>query len=223
MNERRLLMKGGVVSLVGATGLMGAKGAAALNEGTPKWGMVIDLNRCSGCQACVIACKVQNKTVPGKFNTRVVAVEHSKSRAKRVTFTPIQCNHCEDPPCVKACRAEATFKLPNGIVVTDWEQCVSIGKCVPACPYDARFLDPRHEGMVDKCDFCIDRLDKGLLPACVEACDAGARIFGDLNAPQGEFAEYLKRADLTRRKPGLGITTNVLYVAHRKTGEGVEI
>ena len=217
MSSRRQFMKGGLVALAGAA----AGGAEAAADKTPKWGMVIDLNRCTGCQACVIACKVQNKTAPDEFNTRVIAIEDSPDT--RVTFTPVQCNHCEDPPCVKACRADATFKLANGIVVTDWDKCVSLGSCVPACPYGARFLDPRHANKVDKCDFCVDRLEQGLMPACVEACDAGARLFGDVNAPTGEFAEYIKRSDLTRRMPSLGIKTSVVYVPHKKTGKGVEL
>lgn len=222
MSDRRLFMKGGVVTLATVAGLTGTQDVLAAAPG-PKWGMVIDLNRCTGCKSCVIACKVQNKSAPDKFNTRVVAIEDVGARGARVTFTPIQCNQCEDPPCVKSCRLKATFKLPNGIVVTDWDKCASLGSCVTACPYDARYLDPRHDDMVDKCDFCVDRLEQGLLPACVEACDAGARIFGDFNNPQGEFAEYLKRTELTGRKPKLGIKTSVLYVPHRKTGKGVEL
>jgi Fe-S-cluster-containing dehydrogenase component len=223
MNDRRLFMKGGVVMIAGTAILPRLSGAAPATAGQPRWGMVIDLNRCTGCKACVVACKTQNKSAPGRFNTRVIELEDVGPRGSRVTFTPIQCNQCEDPPCVKSCRLKATFKLPNGIVVTDWDKCASLGNCVRACPFDARYLDPRHDDMVDKCDFCIDRLDQGLLPACVEACDAGARIFGDFNDPKGEFAAYLQRPELTGRKPKLGIKTNVLYVPHRKTGKGVDV
>ncbi|MCU0896851.1 MAG: 4Fe-4S dicluster domain-containing protein [Burkholderiales bacterium] len=215
-------MKNGLVAMVGATGFA----ADATGQGTaktPKWGMIIDLNRCCGCQACVIACKVQNRTVRDEFNTRVLAVEDGMGANARVVFTPVQCNQCEDPPCVKACSANATFKLPNGIVVTDWDKCVPLGNCVSACPYEARFLDKSQGHKVDKCDFCIDRLEKGLLPACVEACDSKARIFGDFNAPDGEFAEYLRKAGLTPRKANLGIKTSVLYVPNRRSKVGGSI
>jgi Fe-S-cluster-containing dehydrogenase component len=219
MSNRRLFLKNGLVAMVGGTGL--ATGAQAkVAARTPKWGMIIDLNRCCGCQSCVIACKVQNRTVRGEFNTRVLSLEDGIGGNARVVFTPVQCNQCEDPPCVKACSANATFKLPNGIVVTDWDKCVPLGNCVTACPYEARFVDENHGYKVDKCDFCADRLDKGLLPACVEACDSKARIFGNFNAPEGEFAEYLKRAGLKSRKAQLGIKTSVLYVPNRKSSAG---
>jgi Fe-S-cluster-containing dehydrogenase component len=219
MGSRRLFLKNGLVAMVGATGL--ATGAQAqVAARTPKWGMIIDLNRCCGCQSCVIACKVQNRTARDEFNTRVLSLEDGIGADARVVFTPVQCNQCEDPPCVKACSANATVKLPNGIVVTDWDKCVPLGNCVTACPYDARFVDENHAYKVDKCDFCVDRLDKGLLPACVEACDSKARIFGDFNAPEGEFADYLKRAGLKPRKAELGIKTSVLYVPNRKSKAG---
>ena len=220
MTDRRLFMRNGLVLLAGATVTTGAPGAGIAGTTGPRWGMVIDLNRCTGCQACVIACKTQSRSAPDQFNTKVVAVEDVTRRGTRVTFTPIQCNHCEDPPCVKACAAKATFKLANGIVVTDWDKCVPLGSCVTACPYEARYLDPRHGHKVDKCDFCADRVTKGLLPACVEACDAKARIFGDFNAPQGEFADYLKRSGLKYRKADLGLRTSVFYVPHRNHSTG---
>jgi Fe-S-cluster-containing dehydrogenase component len=220
MTDRRLFMQNGLVALVSATGIAGGSAAAPAGQAAPRWGMVIDLNRCTGCQACVVACKTQNRSAPDRFNTRILAIEDVGRRGSRVTFTPIQCNHCEDPPCVKACSANATFKLPNGIVVTDWDKCVPLGSCVTACPYEARYLDPRHGHKVDKCDFCADRLAKGLLPACVEACDAKARVFGDFDAPQGELADYLKRMDLVHRRAELGLKSRVLYVPHRKHSTG---
>jgi Fe-S-cluster-containing dehydrogenase component len=219
MNDRRLFMKNGLLAIVGITGL--AKGVQA--EAAPqsqKWGMIIDLNRCTGCQACVIACKAQNKTVADEFINSVLSIEDGNYPEARVVFTPIQCNQCEDPPCVPACPIDATFKLPNGIVVTDWDICESIGTCVTACPYGARFLDDRHYGKVDKCDFCLNRIEKGLMPACVEACEANVRLFGDMNAPTGEFAEYLKRNDMTYRKPELKIKTSLQYVPSRHATKG---
>ena len=219
MNNRRLFLKNGLVAMVG-TAAISTGAQAQFGKKSPKWGMIIDLNRCCGCQACVVACKVQNRTARDEFNTRVLTLEDGVGAAARVVFTPVQCNQCEDPPCVKACSANATFKLANGIVVTDWDKCVPLGSCVSACPYEARFLDKSHGHKVDKCDFCVDRLEKGLLPACVEACDSKARIFGDFNSPEGEFAEYLNKAGLKSRKAALGIKTSVLYVPNRKSKAG---
>jgi tetrathionate reductase subunit B len=113
---------------------------------------------------------------------------------------------------VPACPEKATYKLENGIVFTDWKRCAGLGNCVHACPYGARSLDPRFENKADKCDFCLDRLEDGLPPACVEHCPPGARIFGDRERPSGLFAEYLKRTDLVTARPELRMKTSVLYV-----------
>ena len=218
MQSRRLFLKNGLI-VIGLAGVSKVPGAVAASP-TPKWAMIIDVNRCTGCQSCVIACKAQNKAAADQFNTRVLSLEDGNYPNSRVIFTPVQCNHCEDPRCVPACPLEATFKLPNGIVVTDWDKCESFGACVTACPYGARFLDERHGNKVDKCDFCLNRLEQGLLPACVESCEANARVFGDLNNPTGEFAEYLKRRDLTVRKPELKIKTSIRYALSRTGKKG---
>ncbi|WP_207891283.1 4Fe-4S dicluster domain-containing protein [Seleniivibrio woodruffii] len=182
-----------------------------------KYMMVIDQNRCTGCQACSIACKAENDTFQDNFNTRVLKEEISD---KAAVFTPVQCNHCEEPMCVAACPVDATFKLSNGIVVTDWEKCDGIGECVGACPYNARFFDDRYKGKagskVDKCDFCISRLSKGLMPACVETCPSGARLFGNAKMPSGEFAKYLEKDKLISRFPELRIETSLKYKKSRK-------
>jgi Fe-S-cluster-containing dehydrogenase component len=182
--------------------------------------MIIDLNRCCGCQSCVIACKAQNKTAANGFNTTVLSGEEGTYPISRALFTPIQCNQCENPPCVPACPHEATFKLSNGIVVTDWNKCEASGECVEACPYQARFLDPVHGNKSDKCDFCLDRVQAGLEPACVEACSEKARLFGNILQPTAEFAEYLKRTDLMVRKPELNIKPAIRYVPLRGSKSG---
>ncbi len=90
-----------------------------------------------------------------------------------------QCNHCDNPPCVKACPTGATYQTDEGIVVIDRALCIGCGFCVEACPYSARFLNPVIN-KVDKCDFCSARLEKDLQPACVATCTAHAKFFGDL-------------------------------------------
>ena len=218
MNNRRIFLKNGLMGILGAVGAFKTTMVDA-SSSPKKWGMIIDINRCMGCQSCVIACKAQNKTAADRFNTKILVMEDGNYPDSRTIFTPLQCNQCENPPCVPVCPVNATFKLSNGIVITDWDKCKSIkecGACVTECPYDARFLDPRFGNKADKCDFCLNRLEKGLEPACIEACSAKARIFGDFNAPKGEFAEYLKRRDLTSPKPELKIKTNLLYVSSHK-------
>jgi len=211
--SRRAFLTQAVLGVL-AAGAPRSAGAADV-QAAKRWRMIIDLNRCTGCQSCVIACKAQNDTAPQQFNTRIGIEESQDAHGARIAFTPVQCNQCEAPPCVPACPQDATFKLPDGIVVTDWNRCNGNLSCVGACPFEARYPDPRHGNKSDKCDFCLHRLVKGLNPACVDACPSRARLFGDALAPAGEFAQYLKRTDLVSRKPELGIATNLLYVPLR--------
>ena len=248
-SRRQFLKKGGVLAAIfGALGSIPIAKAEEPHQ-SKKWGMVIDLNRCIGCHSCVIACKAQNNTVAGRFSTRIVTAEVGAFDEPSKSFIPVLCNQCEHPACEAACPVNALTKLSNGVVVADWNKCEpdkckpmsnGAGACVAACPYNANFLDPRYGDKIDKCDFCLGRVEKGLEPACVESCSSKARLFGDVNAPEGEFAEYLKRTDLRRRrpelrieeylkrigfmrrKPDMKIKTSVLYLPSRKAkNEGV--
>jgi Fe-S-cluster-containing dehydrogenase component len=217
MEERRsFLKKSGLVILGLATVGLGQSKKNAMAATTAKVAMIIDLNRCLGCQSCVIACKQHNQTTSGFFNTRIELREKGTFPTARMSFTPKLCNQCEQAPCVRACSTGATFQLANGIVVTDWAQCIGDGACVTACPYNARFLDPESENKADKCDFCIGRLEKGLEPACVDACPAHARIFGDLNNPQGDFATYLQQKKLSPPDKDIDTGTRVFYTVSDK-------
>ncbi len=209
--RRSFLKKGGLAGVLAIFG-WGIGEEAARASSPHKWAMIIDLNRCCGCQSCVIACKAQNKTASGEFLTNVLSFEEGVYPKANNLFVPVQCNQCEDAPCVKACPEKATYQLANGIVVTDWNVCTGEGDCIAACPYGARFLDPRFNNRSDKCDFCLNRLEQGLQPACVEACSENARLFGDLNDPEGELKTYLERKDLVHRKPGLNIASRIWYV-----------
>lgn len=193
MQERRTFLKRtGLVLL----GLAGAASAApgisrSVEPEQSQPAMIIDLNRCTGCHSCVIACKEQNLTPQGHFNTRIETVTQGSFPDSWQTYTPELCHQCEDAPCVKACNTKASYQLRSGIVVVDWAKCIGDGACIEACSYDARFLDAGNDHKADKCDFCVTRLAKSLKPACVEGCPSQARIFGDLAAPKGEFARYL--------------------------------
>jgi tetrathionate reductase subunit B len=220
MEDRRTFLKKGMgVVLLGAAGMEASQSALSLAD-TPsaRYIMIIDLNKCNGCESCVIACKARNRTAPGQFLTKVAEVQPPPSYPFALHFKPLQCNQCEDPPCVPACPEKATYKLESGIVFTDWKLCKGLGNCVQACPYGARSLDPRFGGKADKCDFCLDRLEEGLPPACVEHCPPGARIFGDRERPTGQLAEYLKRTDLVTARPELRMKTNVLYGPVKRRG-----
>ena len=137
------------------------------------------------------------------------------------------CNHCQNPPCVRACPTKATFKNDNGIVMMDFHRCIGCRFCMAACPFGARsfnFRDPRPfipetnkqfptrtKGVVEKCNFCAERLAVGKMPACVEASN-GAIAFGDLYEENSKVRELLKENYTIRRKQVLGTEPSVYYI-----------
>ncbi len=144
------------------------------------------------------------------------------------TLLPVMCNHCENPPCVRACPTKATFKRESdGIVMMDFHRCIGCRFCMAACPYGSRsfnFRDPRPfiaetnkayptrmKGVVEKCNFCVERLAVGKLPACVEVSE-GILTFGDLNDPDSEVSQLLKENYAIRRKTNLGTGPSVYYI-----------
>ncbi|ABW66263.1 sulfate reduction electron transfer complex DsrMKJOP subunit DsrO [Desulfosudis oleivorans] len=153
----------------------------------------------------------------------------NKYLAQRLAELPFLalCNHCENPPCVRACPTKATFQREDGIVMMDFHRCIGCRFCMAACPYGSRsfnFRDPREglketniafptrmKGVVEKCNFCAERLAKGQLPACVEASN-GAILFGDLDDPASEVRRALEENFTIRRKPSLGTEPSVYYI-----------
>jgi Fe-S-cluster-containing dehydrogenase component len=142
-------------------------------------------------------------------------------------FIPLLCNHCANPPCVRVCPVKATFKSPDGITQQDYHRCIGCRFCMAACPFGARsfnWRDPRPfikevnqefptrtKGVVEKCNFCTERLAKGLKPACVEE-SKGALIFGDLLDPDSEVRQVLRKEFTVRRKAELGTDPSVFYI-----------
>ncbi len=137
------------------------------------------------------------------------------------------CNHCEKPACVRVCPTKATFKRQDGIVLMDFHRCIGCRFCMAACPYGSRsfnFRDPRPfikeinskfptrmKGVVEKCNFCAERLAVGKIPACVEVSN-GALIFGDLDDSESEIRETLRTNYTIRRKPALGAGPSIFYI-----------
>lgn len=177
----------------------------------PRWGMVMDLRKCIGCQACTAACGMENGLQPNQHRTQVPVYEIDAPSGPSMATLPKLCNHCANPPCIPVCPVSATYQTIEGLVVIDSDQCVGCGYCVQACPYEARFLN--HEtGTADKCTFCVQRLEAGLLPACVETCVGGARVFGDLKDPNSEINQLIKKHDTKGLKPSAGTGPQVFYI-----------
>lgn len=195
---------------------------AIAEEAGPHWAMLIDTRRCIACQACTIGCMMENELPEGQFRTVVAtyAVTNSEGRSG-MAVVPRLCNHCEEPPCIPICPVGATFKRKDGVVLVDGDRCVGCAYCVQACPYDARFINHR-TGKADKCTFCSHRIAAGLLPACVETCVGGARIFGDLNDPQSELSRGIKAAEgrTSVLKPEAGTKPRVFYIGLDKDLDG---
>ena len=199
-----------------------------------RYGMVIDLKRCVGCNACTIACKGKNATASGVFWSKVLIGETGIYPTGQLVFQPILCNHCKDAPCVDVCPTGATQKLSNGIVTVDADKCIGCRYCMLACPYNARTFnsgDPKsyfpgkqqnafekaryvvHKvGTVEKCNFCLDRVQAGLQPSCVQTCTAGARFFGDLDDPNSEVSKLVASKGVTQLHPELGTNPSVFYL-----------
>jgi tetrathionate reductase subunit B len=185
-------------------------GAAAAKH---HWAMVVDVAKCIGCQACTVACIHENRVPEDSFRTFVTTWEVAEGDKVGTAMLPRLCNHCDEPPCVPVCPVAATFKAGDGQVLVDGDACVGCGYCVQACPYDARFIN-RDTRTADKCTFCAHRVEAGLLPACVETCVGGARVFGDLADPDSAVTKLLKARGTEARvlKPEEKTRPNVFYL-----------
>jgi len=192
------------------------------------WAMVVDLRRCIGCQACFAACKSENGVPLGIEYTWVETHEQGKYPNTRLTFLPRLCNHCHHPPCVQVCPVFATYKREDGVVMQDVNKCIGCRYCMGACPYGVRsfiWQEPRGawpemwkgkaeatQGFVVKCHGCYHRIEKGLKPACAEACVGGARIWGDLRDPNSEVRKIVDTLPTQTLKSYLGARPMVFYI-----------
>ncbi len=157
------------------------------------------------------------------FTAEYMNSKYRDVEIRKSFFVPKLCNQCDNPPCVIVCPVGATYMTEDGIVLIDQEHCIGCRYCIQACPYGARFMLPdfseTHFGQVrvaDKCTWCYHRITKGLLPACVEACPVGARVFGDLRDPESPVMKILRERRVYVLKPALGTEPKVYYVGFEK-------
>ncbi len=246
--NRRDFLKLAAAGAVTLGGLHLAKLASASEgeESSPhRWAMVIDQAKCTGCGYCTNACKAHNDVAPQISWNRVFQVGQLNEKP---VFLPRPCMHCEHAPCVEVCMVKASYRRADGIVMMDYDRCIGCRYCEVACPYNARafnweaFDGPnplvpvwgvpevkrRPRGVVEKCSFCYQRIDRGLAlgltpgidpdatPACVVACPVGARKFGDLNDPESPVSVLLTSSPFYRLREDLGTAPRVYYLPARE-------
>ena len=200
--------------------------------------MVIDLSRCKNVKKCQAACNHAHHVHPGENWIKVYTMQDAEHTAPY--WQPTTCMHCDEPPCVKVCPVDATFKRQDGIVLIDSDRCIGCRFCMAACPYSTRVFNwedpglpkeiaqkdyscetslPQKKGTVSKCDFCPDMTRMGMLPHCVTACPNGVFFFGDMNedsvtngAETFRFSELIKDKAGYRLMEDLGTKPRVYYL-----------
>jgi len=203
-----------------------------------KLGLVIDLDTCVGCHACVVSCKEWNTggagapladadaygdNPVGAFLNRVHTFEVTEPDAPaRIVHFPKSCLHCEDAPCVTVCPTGASYKrADDGIVLVDEDKCIGCGLCAWACPYGAREMDPV-EKVMKKCTLCVDRIyddeleQEDRLPSCVRTCPANARHFGDLGDPASDVSQLVAERGGFDLMPEMGTRPVNKYLPPRR-------
>lgn len=213
-----------------------------------RWGMAIEQKRCIGCNSCVLACKAEHFLPPDILWCRVLISETGKYPAVNKLIYSIRCNQCQEPKCVEVCPTGATQQREDGIVWIDENECVGCRYCMVACPYQARtfyedgdkeyfpgqgltehekigkLLYPHQIGVVQKCNFCLERIDAGLAkglkpgvdrestPACVISCPTKAMHFGDLDDPYSEITRLIKEKKGKPFHPESGTEPSIYYI-----------
>jgi molybdopterin-containing oxidoreductase family iron-sulfur binding subunit len=216
-------------------------------QGGVVFGYALNLSICTGCRKCAEACHRENNHDRATNQSYIRVFEMSKGSidfergtanydhpvpAPGKYYMPVQCQQCDNPPCVNVCPVEATWKEPDGIIVVDYDWCIGCRYCEAACPYHARrfnWHEPeipadevnpdqsylsnriRPQGVMEKCTFCLHRTRQGKLPACLEACPTGARVFGNLLDPDSEIRWVLENKRVFVLKEELGLRPRFFY------------
>ncbi len=195
-----------------------------------QYGFYIDVNNCASCKTCIAACKDKNDTLVGLKYRRVYECESGTWGEKEGVASPeniyvyslsYSCNHCEKPECVRVCPTGAHQKREDGITFVDSDVCIGCGTCASSCPYQAPKLNTEKQHM-GKCNFCMDRLDNGENPACVDACLMRCLHFGELSelqAKYGSVRDIEPLASSAKTNPSIVITPSRLA----KDGDKVRV
>jgi phenylacetyl-CoA:acceptor oxidoreductase 27-kDa subunit len=242
LNRRDFLKLSAIgAAVVGGLKVVKYVSASGSPSGAHQWAMVIDQGKCTGCDYCTQACRAHND-VPPTIAWNVVT--QSGQVGEKPVFIARPCMQCEKAPCVDVCPVQASTYRPDGIVMMDYERCIGCRYCEVACPYSARsfnwetFSGPnpavpewgepevarRPRGVVEKCSFCYNRIDRGLAlgltpgvdpeatPACVNICPTGARIFGDIKDPESNVCKTLRAHPSFKLRDDLATFPRVHYL-----------
>jgi len=212
MEERKLsrrkflgLALAGGAATVGARLVAGRGSEGATEAVLSPYALIIDTTKCTGCGACIEACNLRNGLPEGQsyIHGLVRGDEH-------VTWhLMVQCQHCADPPCATVCPTNATYVRDDGVVLINEKLCVGCKYCMVACPYQARIFN-EEKGVADKCWLCLDWVLGGGVPACVQACIPGARIFGRTDDPDSEVSRLIASGRAKPLHPEFGTRPAVL-------------
>lgn len=172
--------------------------------------MIIDTTKCVGCHACRVACQMQNELTPDKSFNRIEERETGAYPQVRTQAYPVQCQHCDNPPCRDVCPTKATYKRPDGVVLVNPKKCIGCKYCMTACPYQARVFG--REKVAEKCRFCIELLEAGEKPACETTCMCGVRTSGDLDDPKSPVHAILAKKKTIQLRPDQGTHPRIYYI-----------
>jgi len=194
-----------------------------------KYGLLIDLELCTGCKVCMTVCK-GNHNIPygeyeGREYYRIWPDEKEMGTYPYVirNMTPMLCMQCTDPPCVKECPIPgALHKREDGIVEVNQSLCDGCLKCLPACPYGALYFR-QDKGIVDKCDLCTENIDEGSIPECARACPTGAILFGDIEDSTSTISKLIHEKQALPLHPEFNTEPAVFYTSHASRQRGTVI
>ncbi|GHT77844.1 4Fe-4S ferredoxin [Actinomycetota bacterium] len=204
-----------------------------------QYGIVIDLQRCIGCQTCATSCKLSNNLPVGNWWNRILTIGGEVIDTAEGTYPnnsmqhlPLACQHCDNPACTRVCPVGATYKdHETGIVSQDYGKCIGCRMCVAACPYTGvrsfnwqepqyavgfavgdSDVTPHQKHVVEKCTLCSNLINKNELPKCVEACPGLARWFGDFDDPNSEVTMLIHQRKYMQLLPEQGTNPSVYYL-----------
>ncbi|MCX7854579.1 MAG: 4Fe-4S dicluster domain-containing protein [Anaerolineae bacterium] len=208
ISRRRFLglVAAGAAAVVGAPLLKGVLPVTASEHPKARYALIIDTTKCTGCGACIEACRFRNKLPEGLSYIRRIV----KGDNRKPWFLMIQCQHCAKPPCATVCPSNATYRREDGVVLIDERLCVGCKYCMQACPYQARVYE-EERGVADKCWLCLPWVLGGGLPACVESCIPGARLFGRADDPESEVAQLIASGQAKPLHPEFGTDPSILF------------